>query len=87
MADFMDALESELRAVVQKYKAEIRRAYKSVRDPQALDERLDSIVAAVIKELEDAGYAFDVGAIDDVLYHLGRKISATSDGWSVVRVE
>jgi hypothetical protein len=84
MADFVDGLEAELRSVVQRYKAEIREAYKSAGDPQALDGALDAVIAAVIRELEEAGYCFDTASVDNVLYHLGRTIKAEEGGWGVV---
>lgn len=83
--DMMDEMIAELRSVIGKYKAVIREAYRSVKDPQALDETLDGAVAAVISELEDAGYEFDTASVDNVLYLLDRTIEADVSGWSVVR--
>jgi hypothetical protein len=84
-ATIFDRLENELVATIRKYKEEIRKAYNNVRDPQHIDETLDSIVATVIRELEDTGYYFDTAAIDNVLYHLDRTIDA--DEWEVVEEE
>jgi hypothetical protein len=82
--EFFEELESELRSVVRRYKTRIREAYKEAGpDPQAVDGALDSIVASVIKELEDAGYSFDTASLDNVLYNLGRRIVADESGWEV----
>jgi hypothetical protein len=83
--DTIGEMIAELRSVVGKYKTAIREAYRSVRDPQLLDETLDGAVAAVISELEDCGYAFDTASVDNILYLLDRRIEADESGWSVVR--
>jgi predicted component of type VI protein secretion system len=82
---FVEELEAELRAVVDRYKPRIREAYaRAAPDPQALDGSLDAVVASVIASLEEAGYCFDTASVDNVLYHLGRTIKAEEGGWGVV---
>jgi hypothetical protein len=81
-AAIFDNLEKEMMATIRKYKDEIRKTYKDVDDPQAIDGTIDMIIAAVIRELEDVGYYFDTAAVDNVLYHLNRTIK--SEEWEVV---
>jgi hypothetical protein len=83
--DVFDMLENELVATVRKYKGAIRAAYRNVRDPQGIDAALDNAIATVIRELEDAGYHFDTGALDNVLNALNRKLNA--DEWEVIEEE
>jgi hypothetical protein len=83
MASLVDELEAELRAVIDRYKPKIREAYKSVRDPQVLDGSLDAVVASVIASLEECGYYFDTASVDNVLYHLDRRIVAEEGSWEV----
>jgi predicted ArsR family transcriptional regulator len=84
MAGFIEELEAELRAVVRRYKQKLIDEYRrAAPDPQALDGALDATIAAVIRELEDAGYCFDTASVDNVLYNLGRKIEAGEGGWEV----
>jgi hypothetical protein len=84
---FVEELEAELRAVVDRYKPKIREAYaRAAPDPQALDGSLDAVVASVIASLEEAGYCFDTASLDNVLYHLRRRLEADESGWSVAEV-
>jgi len=86
MSGFTEMLLAELISVVRRYKQKIKDSYKMAGpDPQAVDSALDSIVAAVIEELEDAGYSFDTASLDNILYLLKRRLIADESGWEVVR--
>jgi hypothetical protein len=81
---FVEELEARLIGVVREYKPKIREAYaRAAPDPQALDGALDAVVASVIASLEEAGYCFDTASLDNVLYHLRRRLEADESGWSV----
>jgi hypothetical protein len=87
MAGFAEELEAKLVEAIRQYHRAIKEAYRSAgADPQAVDGALDAVVAAVIRELEDAGYHFDTGALDNVLYLLGRRIAVEGEGWQVMGV-
>jgi hypothetical protein len=86
MADFIEELEARLLDVIKEHKPRIREAYRSAGDPQAVDGALDAVVAALIRELEGCGYSFDTASLDNVLYHLDRRIEAEGGGWEVAEV-
>jgi len=71
---FFDALERELRSVIRRRIPELKRYYESAGDPRGLGADVDSIVAAVIEELESAGYVFGIESVRNVELILGRPI-------------
>jgi hypothetical protein len=60
-------LREELRGVVRRYRRFLWETYQMAEHWGALDERLDSIVAAVIEELEGAGYVFNPARLGQAL--------------------
>jgi hypothetical protein len=81
----IDELEAKLLGVISEYRERIRESYKKAGpDPQAVDGAIDALVASVIRALEEAGYRFDTGSLDNVLYNLGRRLRTVEGGWEVV---
>jgi hypothetical protein len=79
--EILENMAKELEAVARKYAPQIKRIYKNVNDPQALDAAVDSILARLIKILEaESGYAFDVASIYNLEDWLERRVLSGGDG-------